>query len=217
MKNSLLKYKAFLFDLNGTMIDDMAYHVKAWFRIANELGAHISMEEAKKQCYGKNSELIERIFPGRFNEEEKNKIGFEKEEQYQREFKPNLKLIKGLDKFLQKAYEKKIKMAIGSAAIPYNIDFVLDGLQIRKYFDATVSADDVIHSKPDAETYIKCAEKLNIKAGDCVVFEDSPKGVESAQNAVMDCVALTILHHKEDFSNYSNVISFINDYEELDL
>ena len=74
-------------------------------------------------------------------------------------------------------------MAIGSAAIQSNIDFVLDGLHIRHYFDAIVSADDVTHSKPDPETYIKCAGKLGMDPDDCLVFEDAPKGAESAKNA----------------------------------
>src|SRR5688500_6355776 len=117
MASGLTKYKAFLFDLNGTMIDDMAYHVKAWHGIINNLGANLSMEEGKQQCYGKNSELLERVFPGRFSEEEKDKIGFLIEEQYQAEFRPNLRLISGLDIFLQNACEQKIKMGIGSAAI----------------------------------------------------------------------------------------------------
>lgn len=215
MKHGLSKYKAFIFDLNGTMIDDMDYHVKAWHRIVNKLGADLSLEEVQEQCYGKNTELLDRVFPGRFSEEEKIKMGFEKEEQYQREYKPNLKLINGLDVFLQKAYEQKIKMAIGSAAIPYNIDFVLDGLQIRKYFDAIVSADDVTESKPDAETYTRCAAELDIHAPECLVFEDVPKGVESALNAGMDCVVITTMHDKEEFSSYSNVVAFIRDYEGL--
>src|SRR5687768_4946901 len=156
------QYKAFLFDLNGTMINDMPYHVNAWHRILNELGANISLDRMKQECYGKNHELLERIFPGRFTKEEKNRMSLEKEKQYQKDFKPELQLIKGLNNFLQLSHEAGIKMAIGSAAIMYNIDFVLDGLGIRHYFDALVSADNVADSKPDPETWLTCAEKLNV-------------------------------------------------------
>jgi len=160
---AIKKYKAFLFDLNGTMINDMPYHIKAWHRILNELGANLSIEKVKQECYGKNHELLERIFSGRFTEKEKDKMSLEKERQYQEEFRPHLKLINGLPRFLKRSNAAGIKMAIGSAAIMFNIDFVLDGLGIRKYFDAIVSADDVKQSKPDAETWLKCAERLNIK------------------------------------------------------
>ncbi len=209
-----MKYKAFLFDLNGTMIDDMDYHIKAWHRILNELGAAISLERTREECYGKNYELLERIFPGRFSNEEKYIMSIEKEKQYQREFRPNLKLIAGLDGFLKKSYEKGIKMAIGSAAIMFNIDFVLDGLNIRHYFDALVSADNVQHSKPDPETYLKCAELLNIAPGECLVFEDAPKGVESALRAGMDSVVLTTMHSKEEFDQ-PNIVAFASDYSSL--
>ncbi|HKZ67767.1 MAG TPA: HAD family phosphatase [Chitinophagaceae bacterium] len=209
-----MHYKAFLFDLNGTMINDMPYHIKAWHRILNELGAGISMERMKYECYGKNNELLERIFPSRFTEEEKNRMSLEKEKQYQKEFRPQLQLIKGLDNFLKQSQEAGIKMAIGSAAIMFNIDFVLDGLNIRHYFDALVSADNVTDSKPDPETWLKCAGQLNVTPKECLVFEDVPKGVEAAQNAGMDTVVVTTMHRQEEFADYK-VKLFIENYEDF--
>jgi len=203
---------AFLFDLNGTMVNDMKYHITAWHRIVDELGAGISLEQMKKECYGKNEEIVERIFPGKFSLEERQKMGFKKEEQYQKEYRPHLILIDGLEGFLREASKRNIKMAIGSAAIMLNIDFVLDGLNIRHYFDAMVSADDVVKSKPDAETFIKCAGQLKALPKDCIVFEDAPKGVEAAANAGMRCVVLTTMHEEHEFKNYKNIISFAPDY-----
>jgi len=203
---------AFLFDLNGTMVNDMKYHITAWHRIVNELGAGISLEQMKAECYGKNEEIVERIFPGKFPLEERQKMGFKKEEQYQKEYRPHLILIDGLEGFLREASKRNIKMAIGSAAIMLNIDFVLDGLDIRHYFDAMVSADDVLKSKPDAETFTKCAEQLKVLPKDCIVFEDAPKGVEAAANAGMRCVVLTTMHEEHEFKNYKNIISFTPDY-----
>lgn len=204
-------YKAFLFDLNGTMVDDMAYHIKAWHKILNDLGASISLEETKLQCYGKNNELIERIFPGRFTDDDKNRMSIEKETKYQQTFSPHLKLIDGLEEFLNEASNAGIKMAIGTAAIMYNVNFVLNGLNLQHYFQAIVSADDVHNSKPDPETFIKCAAQLNINPEDCVVFEDSPKGTEAALHAGMKCVVITTMHTKDEF-NDANIIQFIDSY-----
>jgi len=207
--------KAFLFDMNGTMINDMEYHIAAWHRILNEFGAGISMGKMKQECYGKNHELIERILPGRFSEQEKDQLSFEKEHQYQKDFRPYLRLIDGLGIFLKESHLAGIKLGIGSAAIRYNIDFVLDGLEIRKYFDAIVTAGDVSRSKPDPETWIKCAGLLGLPPGDCLVFEDSPKGAESALNAGMRCIIVTSMHSKEEFREYKNVIGFINDFNDI--
>jgi beta-phosphoglucomutase len=209
--------KAFLFDLNGTMIDDMQFHLKAWHHIiVDELGANLTWEQVKREMYGKNSELLVRVFgKDRFTEDEMNKLSLEKEKQYQREYISHLKLIPGLPQFLQKAYELKIPMAIGSAAIMFNIDFVLDNLNIRHYFSAIVSADDVVYSKPHPETYLKCAELLGVAPENCIVFEDAPKGVEAAQNANMPGVVLTTLHEAEEFAQYTNIIIYIKDYTSL--
>jgi beta-phosphoglucomutase len=216
---TMAQQKAFLFDLNGTMIDDMAFHIKAWHGILTGLGADINMEQVKAECYGKNDELLERIFPGRFSGAEKTQMSYTKESAYQQEFKPLLQLIAGLDIFLEKASQKNIPMGIGSAAIMYNIDFVLDGLGIRHYFKSIVSADTVEKSKPDPQTFIICADQLKTPYENCIVFEDAPKGVEAAANAGMQCVVLTTMHTEEEFSKYTNIVCFSKDYtgSQLDL
>src|SRR5882757_675962 len=167
---------AFIFDLNGTMINDMEYHVTAWHHILNnELKAGLSREEVKSHMYGKNEELLDRVFgKGHFTREQVAGITQVKETSYQQAFRPHLQLIAGLPNFLQKANRRNIKMAIGSAAIPFNIDFILDNLSIRHYFQAIVSADDVTISKPHPETFLKAAALLGIAPPGCLVFEDAP-------------------------------------------
>ena len=206
--------KAFIFDLNGTMINDMEYHTKAWQRLLNdELGGCFTWDEIKQQMYGKNPEVLVRMFgPNRFTLEEMNSLSLEKERQYQREFLPHLKLSPGLAEFLESAYQKKIPMAIGSAAIPFNIDFVLDNLNIRHYFKTIVSADDVLLSKPHPETYLKVAAQLQVPPTDCIVFEDVPKGAEAAANAGMGVVVITTTHQQQEFAYLQNVLHFADDF-----
>lgn len=218
MKQVLKGFKGFLFDLNGTMIDDMAYHVKAWTRILNDdLQAGLDYPAVKAQMYGKNSELLVRVFGAdRFTPEEMDNIGMQKERAYQEAYRPALKLIDGLPALLNEARLAGIKMAIGSAAIPFNIDFVLDNLDIRAYFDTIVSADDVAVSKPNPEVYLVCAAQLGLAAADCVVFEDAPKGVEAAAAAGMKAIVLLTLHSRDEFDAYDNVLAFVNNYTELE-
>ncbi len=206
--------KAFIFDLNGTMINDMPYHTKAWQNLLNnELGGNFTFEQVKPQMYGKNPEVLVRMFgPDRFTLDEMNKLSYEKERKYQQEFLPYLELLPGLHNFLEKAYQLGIPMAIGSAAIPFNIDFVLDNLNIRHYFTAIVSADDVVLSKPHPETFLKAAQLLNVSPADCIVFEDVPKGAEAASNAGMKAVVITTTHEPEEFSYLQNVIHFTTNY-----
>lgn len=217
MNTMLLNTKAFLFDLNGTMINDMPYHIEAWHKQLVNLGSDITLEATKHQCYGKNDELLERVFPGKYTLEERIKIGNEKEAVYRTDFKPFLKLIEGLDDFLMIAAKQNIKMAIGSAAIDENISFVIDNLNIRHYFEAIVSANKVAKSKPHPETFLKCAEQLGIHPNECIVFEDTPKGVECALNAGMKAIVILGEHQQEEFEVFENVIQCVRNYAEIEL
>lgn len=216
MQETNLKPKAFLFDLNGTMINDMKFHADAWHSIITErLGLKISYEDVEKEMYGKNEELLTRVFgKNHFTKEEIEDISMDKERRYQQAYLPSLQLIAGLHEFLAKAKNQGIKMAIGSAAIPFNIDFVLDGLHIKHYFDTIVSANDVKVSKPHPETFTNAAAALGVNPEDCVVFEDVPKGVESAYRAGINCFVLTTTHHINEFDNFENILGFIDDYND---
>jgi len=210
----LTNIKAFIFDLNGTMINDMEYHTKGWMYVLNhDLGGSFDYPRVKQEMYGKNSEVLKRFFgPDRFTEDELTQISEEKERRYREAFLPELKLLPGLQEFLQQAKAAGIKMAIASAAIPSNIDFVLDGLHIREYFQAIVSAHDVTESKPHPETFLKAAQLLKVRPEECLVFEDAPKGAEAAQNAGMKAVVLTTTHEADEFSYLGNVVGFWEDY-----
>ncbi|MFD0749826.1 HAD family hydrolase [Mucilaginibacter calamicampi] len=206
--------RAFIFDLNGTMIDDMEFHTRAWQHLLNhDLGGNFTWDEVKAQMYGKNPEVLVRMFGAdRFTADEMKELSFEKERRYQKEFLPQLALLPGLHQFLDKAHKAGIVMGIGSAAIPFNIDFVLDNLNIRHYFKAIVSADDVTISKPHPETYLRVAELLQVAPADCLVFEDVPKGAEAALNAGMPSVILTTTHQQHEFEGLPNVIHFADDF-----
>ena len=206
--------KAFLFDLNGTMINDMEFHTRAWQYLMNhDLGGNFTWDEVKAQMYGKNPEVLVRMFGAdRFTDDEMKELSFEKERRYQAEYLPHLALLPGLHQFLEQAQKAGIVMGIGSAAIPFNIDFVLDNLNIRHYFKAIVSADNVTTSKPHPETYLRLAELMQVSPAQCLVFEDVPKGAEAALNAGMQSVILTTTHEVNEFDSLPNIIHFSEDF-----
>lgn len=209
--------KAFIFDMNGTLIDDMSFHLDVWFDFLNkDLGANLPYEVVKSHMYGKNEEVIERIFgKGHYTPEEMAEFSIEKERRYQAVYKPHLKLIPGLEDLLSKAHQKSVPMAIGTAGIPFNVHFVVDNLDLKQYFRAIITADDVAYSKPHPETFLLAAKALNYAPENCIVFEDSPKGVETALNAGMPCIVIKTVHNESDFSEYTNIIKFVDDYTQL--
>ncbi|MBT1695374.1 HAD family phosphatase [Fulvivirgaceae bacterium PWU4] len=209
------RYKGFIFDMNGTMIDDMAYHELAWHDVlVNQLKAPLTREQVRRELYGKHDEMFYRIFgETRFTRAEIDAISFQKEQRYRDEFLPNLKLIDGLDSFLAQAKSRGIALSIGTAAPPENVDFVLDNLKIRHYFPVIVGQTDVKTSKPHPEVFSKAAALMNLPPEECLVFEDAPKGIEAAKRAGIDAVAVTSFHTAKELEN-DNVIATISNYND---
>ncbi|MBT9394828.1 HAD family phosphatase [Hymenobacter sp. NST-14] len=96
-------------------------------------------------------------------------LAVQKDQRYQDAFRPHLQLLPGLANFLPRGHQRGVPMGIGSAAIPFNIDFVLNNLNLRPYFPVVISADDVTRSKPHPETFLKAAAQLGIPASDCLI------------------------------------------------
>ncbi|MDR6564141.1 MULTISPECIES: HAD family phosphatase [unclassified Arcicella] len=207
--------QAFIFDMDGTMVDNMMVHHRAWQLKLKELGLDLTLEEVKERCHGKNEEIIERLFPHRFTTEERYQVSFEKEEHYRKVFKDELKLIDGLANFLEEAKAANIPMGIGSAAPAENVDFVLDNLGIRHYFSSVVHSGLVDKGKPDPEVFEKVAKELGILLDKSLVFEDSPTGAKTSENAGCTTIILTTTHDEAEFEQFSNIKLFLKDYQNL--
>jgi beta-phosphoglucomutase len=209
--------KGIIFDLDGTMVNNMMVHHRAWQQKLGEYGLVMEMEEVMQKVHGINEEILERLFGERFSLEERRKISLEKEEAYRKLFLPELALLPGLPSFLDQLDSEGIPMGIGSAAPPENVNFVLDNLGIRDRFKTIRHARDVQRGKPDPEIYHLVAEGLNVPIADCLIFEDSPVGAEAAYRAGSRVVVVTTTHSPEEFKHINNVILFIDDFRDLSL
>ena len=207
--------KGIIFDMDGTMVDNMMIHNKAWQEELQNHGIHMSMEEVIEKVHGVNIEILERLFGDRFTPEERVHISIQKEIAYQKLFLPELKLIDGLAEFLEAAKAANIPMAIGSAAPPENVDFVLDNLNLRHYFKAIYHSGNVDKGKPNPEVYHKAAAGMGLQSSECFVFEDSLTGAATAKNADCPTIILTTVHQAEEFEKFDHIRTFINDFTEL--
>ena len=201
--------------MDGTMVDNMMTHHRGWQKTLSAHGLHLTIEEVMATCHGKNVEIIERLFPGKYSPAERERISAEKEGWYRAIFLPELKLLPGLPEFLQAAHKAGIPMGIGTAAPPLNVDFVLDHLNIRHFFQAVIHGDDVALGKPEPEVFFKVADRLGADYSNCLVFEDSPTGARTALNAGMKAVILTTTHQKEEFEGIPSVLRFASDFTDL--
>lgn len=198
--------------MDGTMVDNMMVHHRAWQIKLKDLGLDLPLEEVRKTIHGKNEEILLRLFGDRYTQEERLRLAWEKEEAYRVVFKDSLQLIEGLPAFLEQCREHQIALAIGSAAPGENVVFVLDNLDLNHYFKAVVHADLVNKGKPDPQVFHMAADALGVPASECIVFEDSPVGVQTALNAGCKAVVITTTHTEEEFAHFPNVLFFIKNY-----
>ena len=208
---------AFIFDMDGTMVDNMMVHHRAWQIKLAELGLEMDLEVVRQTIHGKNEEILAKLFGERFTADDFKRISWEKENAYRRQFISELKLIDGLPDFLQKVHSKGIPMGVGTAAPAENVNFVLDNIYgLRNYFQTVVHAGMVTKGKPDPQVFQMVAQGMGVSIEECLIFEDSPTGVETPHRAGWQVVVVTTTHSQEEFERFPNVLRFIDNYLHLD-
>lgn len=207
--------QALIFDMDGTMVDNMMAHHRAWQRKLRSLGLEMTLEEVREKIHGVNEEILLRLFGDSLDAEQRRYHAQDKEAEYRRGFKEGLQLIAGLPSFLDRLRDQGIPMGIGTAAPAENVDFVLDELGLRPYFSAVKHAGDVTKGKPDPEIFQLVAQALGVPIGDCLIFEDSPTGAEAAHRAGCPVIVMTTTHAPEEFAHLPNVLRFLSDFTEL--
>lgn len=207
--------RAAIFDMDGTLVDNMHFHQQAWFSFLEDHGIQVSEAEYHAKNAGILPEIIARFFPDVTDIEIVYELGRKKERKYQEIYRPHVKALPGLETFLTSLRQAGIRIALATAADRGNIDFTLDALGIRDHFDVIVGAEEVSKGKPDPEVFLLTAEKLGIEPDACAAFEDSNPGIRAALAAGMRVVGLATTHTNDELSIFP-LHAIINDYNVSD-
>ncbi|OAV45964.1 HAD family phosphatase [Lewinella sp. 4G2] len=213
-----LTFQALLFDIDGTLVNNMMVHHRAWQRKLKELGLDYSLERVKEEIHGVNLEILERLFGDRFTHEERVQIAWDKEAAYREIFAEEIQenIVPGTLEFIERAAELGIPMAVGTAGPKENAEFVIDALGIRKYMGHIVHSGMVSKGKPNPEVFQQAADGINVRLQDCIIFEDSVTGAKAANNAGCPVVVLTTTHTEPEFTEVE-VANFREDFLGLEL
>ncbi|BAO54424.1 beta-phosphoglucomutase [Nonlabens marinus] len=185
--------KAFIFDLDGVVVDTAKFHFVAWQRLAVSLGINFTEEENEQLKGVSRVRSLEKIL--KWGNKEIDQKTFEekliqKNEEYLEmvETLTQEDILPGVHDFLLRLRESEQPIALGSAS--KNARPILKKLGIYDLFDAIVDGTDVSKAKPDPEVFLNACQLLNMPAKNAVVFEDSIAGVQAANNAGMISIGL---------------------------
>ena len=199
MKNK----KAFIYDLDGVIVDTAKYHYLAWQKLSNQLGIEFTPEHnelLKGVSRVRSLDIILEIGNYQASQEDKNKWLIQKNEDYLSYLVDmnQSEILPGVIPVLEFLKQKNQAIALGSAS--KNARPILEKTGIISYFDVIVDGNDVTNAKPDPEVFLNAAKALGIANENSIVFEDSVAGVQAANIANMISVGIgeeEILHEAQ--------------------
>ena len=213
-----MKYSALIFDMDGTLVHNMPIHNQAWQDTLAEAGVQIDKDEFNRATTGKKTAEILRLMLGaQLSDADLAYWEQRKEALYRERYACCREPLPGLLHLLEQAQSLGLRMAVATAAPPDNIGFILDELDLRRYFDAVVGGQDVKFGKPDPEIFLKSARTLGVEPSACLVFEDALSGIEAARRAGMAAVMICTTIEAAEVAGQPHVLRAVPDFTHLDL
>jgi len=205
---------AFIFDIDGTIIDSMPWHGRSWQVFFERHGLAYEGEAFLRRTAGRSGVEIMRELFGPMDDARAWALAHEKEELYRELFAPSFREIAGFREFARRARAEGISIACATAGDARNIAFALRHLAMEGEFDGVAGAHDVSQGKPAPDLFLLAARRIGAEPRDCVVFEDAPLGIEGARRAGMKAVAVTSGETAQALAG-AHVLAAISDYRAL--
>ncbi len=182
-----------VFDVDGTMVDNHAWHEAGWIELGRRRSLPIDADYYRNHIHSKDNEIILENMRANFSMPGLGQdVADEKEAIYRELYRPVLKPMDGLMGFLEQLRAQGVPCAVASNAPEPNARMILEALGIEELFAAVITPGPTLAGKPKPDIFLAAAAALGLPPARCIVFEDSYSGFLAAEAAGMPCVA--ILH-----------------------
>lgn len=189
--------KAVIWDLDGTLINSVDHHWNAWREVMIEERITLAFEDFVADFGKRNDEILRGRIDPQMSDAEVARIALSKEDKYRQSIRgEGLVLLPGAQYWLERLQAEGRRQALGTSAPRGNIDAVFDVLDIKKFFDAVMSSEQVKAGKPEPDVFLAAAAALNVKPEHCIVVEDAPAGTEAARRAGMKSIGVLTTHEE---------------------
>ena len=183
--------KGIIFDMDGTIVDSLPYHYKAWEIFFKENKVENFTEKLKDYKGGGTLDLMTAVYGDKYSRNELKIMTDDKEIIFRQIYKNNVEPIKGFMKMFEFIKSKKILVGLASNAIRKNVKMILNELKIYEEFDSIICGDEVKKGKPNPEMFDETVNRFKLKKKECLIFEDSVEGVSAAVNSKVDVIGIT--------------------------
>ena len=215
MRVALQPFDAVIFDMDGTVTDNMGLHAEAFVRFGVRYQLKTPPPEIAAGLSGKrNREILPVLFERDMTDDEIERYAEEKERIYH-ELMGGILPLAGLLEVLDRLDARAVPLGLATSAPRINVLPMLEVLGIERRFAAITLGEEVEHGKPAPDIFLESARRLNVLAERCLVFEDAYAGVAAAKAAGMQCIALATTHTAEQLRANTQADLVVRDYVEL--
>lgn len=204
-----------VFDLDGTLTDNVGLHMQAFERFCARHGLPPLTPERRTQVDGKrNRDVLPYLFGRELGQAELRAMIDEKESLYRELSVGRLTPLAGLERLLHLLRTRGLPVALATSSPAENVPYTLGQIGLLEAFPHVVRSDEVPHGKPAPDVFVAAVERLGLVPADCLAFEDAPMGVEAALAAGLTCVAVTTSFEADTFVAHGHAPDFsVPDYE----
>lgn len=183
--------KGVIFDMDGTIVDSLPYHHKAWEIFFKHNKVENFSKKLKDYKGGGTLDLMKAVYGDKYSIKELEIMSHDKEIIFRDIYRGNIQPIKGFIEFIESLKSKNILIGLASNAIRENVILTLEELNVYNYFNSIICGDEVKKGKPDPEMFNKTLESFDIDNKHCLIFEDSIEGIQGACNSGINSVGIT--------------------------